>query len=309
MEGKESAWESALRCLPVRLRTAVAGSGLDGKAVEEIRLRAGGLCTLTVSGRNVSCGVTVSREEIAAVAERLCGGSLYAHADSIREGVITGENGIRAGIAGTASSENGGVRSVRALTSLCLRLPHRRPGAADAILPFVRRGESVLVWSPPGMGKTTVLREAAAALAGPAEPRRVAVIDTRYELGAGLDGPLSADFYRGWPRAAGMEAAVRTMSPEILVCDELSGAGDCAAMEKVRAAGVAALCSIHAGCAEDAVRHPLVREGLFTVLCGVLRLRGLSSAKGCATDEAPEGWRTERETVCGERRIEVRRRG
>ena len=66
MEEKESAWESALHCLPERLRIAVTGSGRDGVGVEEIRLRAGGLCTLTVSGRNIPCGVTASREEIAA---------------------------------------------------------------------------------------------------------------------------------------------------------------------------------------------------------------------------------------------------
>ena len=305
VEEKERAWESALRFLPERIRCAVMQTGRGGEGVEEIRLRAGGLCTLTVSGRNVSCGVTADREEIAAAAERLCGGSLYAHADGIREGVITAESGIRAGIAGTASPENGGVRSVRALTSLCLRLPHRRPGAGDPILPFVRRGESVLVWSPRGMGKTTVLREAAAVLAGPDELRRVSVIDTRYELAAGPDGPLTADFYRGWPRAAGMEAAVRTMSPEILICDELSGAEDCAAMERVRTAGVTALCSIHAGGTREAVCHPLVRAGLFSVLCGVLS----ASRSPAEVGGIPDGWPVEREALCGERRIEVRVRG
>ncbi len=302
MAEKDNAWERAMDCLPERIRRAVLQTGRDGRGVEEIRLRAGGLCTLTVSGRNISCGVTASADEIAAAAEKLCGGSLYAHADGIREGVITGAGGIRAGIAGTASAEGGGVRSVRAMTSLCLRLPHRIPGAADPVLPFVMRGESALVWSPPGMGKTTVLREAAAVLAGPDEMRRVAVVDTRLELGAGLDGPLTADFYTGWPRAAGMEAAVRTMSPQILICDELYGAGDCTAMERVRSAGVAALCSIHAVSAEEAVRHPLIRAGLFTVLCGVLSPRHASSV------ELPE-WPVVREAVCGARRVEVRRHG
>ena len=79
--------------------------------------------------------------------------------------------------------------------------------------------------------------------------RRLAVIDTRYELSAGLeeDGPLTADFYRGWPRGAGMEAAVRAMSPEILVCDALTGEGDAAAVRAVRGSGTAAVCSVHGG--------------------------------------------------------------
>ena len=302
-----SAWEAALGCLPERIRREVGRCGGGGEGVEEIRLRSGGLCTLTVSGRSLNCGISASPEDIARTAERLCGGSLYVHADGIREGVIAAENGIRTGVAGTASSERGGVRSVRDMTSLCLRLPNRRPGAADPVLPFVRRGESVLVWSRPGMGKTTVLREAAASLGSSREMRRLAVIDTRYELSAGLeeDGPLTADFYRGWPREAGMEAAVRTMSPEILICDELAGEGDVFAMERVRAAGVAALCSIHAGSPEDAVRHPLVRKGLFSVLCGVLPGNGASGGESSVDPE----WPVLSRTVSGGRILEVRRRG
>ena len=298
-----SAWESAAACLPERIRGAVLRCGGDGAGVEEIRLRSGGLCTLTANGRNVSCGVSATAGEIAETVESLCGGSVYAHADEIREGVIAGENGIRAGIAGTASAGEGVIRSVRSLTSVCLRLPHRRPGAADPILPYARRGESVLVWSPPGRGKTTVLREAAVSLGAPPDLYRIAVIDTRYELGAGVDveGARTLDFYRGWPRAAGMEAAVRTMSPEILICDELSGGEDCAAMERVRSSGVTALCSLHAGSVGDVVRHPLVKGGLFTVLCGIL---GGDREDG-ADEEAR--WPVVSRTVCGRRRIEVRR--
>ena len=299
------AWESAAACLPERIRRAVLRCGENGAGVEEIRLRSGGLCTLTANGRNVSCGISATAEEIAKTVESLCGGSVYAHADEIREGVIAGENGIRAGIAGTASTEGGGIRSVRSLTSVCLRLPHRRPGAADPILPYARRGESVLVWSPPGRGKTTVLREAAASLGSPPDFFRLAVIDTRYELGAGLDGggARTADFYRGWPRAAGMESAVRTMSPQILICDELSGGEDCAAMERVRASGVTALCSVHAGSVGDVIRHPLVKGGLFSVLCGVLS--GAERNGGEPADGA-DRWPVVSLTACGARKIEVR---
>ena len=312
MSTSASAWESAAACLPVRIRSAVLRCGGNGEGVEEIRIRSGGLCTLTADSRSVSCGVTASAEEVAQIVEALCGGSVYAHADEIREGVIAGENGIRAGIAGTASTDGGGIRSVRAMTSVCLRLPRRRPGAADPILPFARRGESVLVWSPPGRGKTTILREAAAELGKPPDLCRVAVIDTRFELGAEGNGPGTVDFYRGWPRAAGMEAAVRTMSPEILICDELSGGEDCAAMERVRASGVAALCSIHAGSVSEALRHPLVSRGLFSVLCGVLPGSGGARAETGGPEVREEAvgadrWPVVSLTSCGKRRIEVRR--
>ena len=91
-----SAWERAAACLPERIRQAVLRCGGDGEGVEEIRIRSGGLCTLTSNGRTLSCAVTAVEEEIVQTVEALCGGSVYAHADQIREGVIAGENGIRA---------------------------------------------------------------------------------------------------------------------------------------------------------------------------------------------------------------------
>ena len=115
-------------------------------------------------------------------------------------------------------------------------------------------------------------------------------------------GARTADFYCGWPRAAGMEAAVRTMSPEILICDELSGGEDCAAMERVRASGVTALCSVHAGSVGDVIRHPLVRGGLFSVLCGVLSGEKTPMDDGNGADR----WPVVSLTACGARRIEVR---
>ncbi len=310
MEEKNGIWGAALACLPERIRRAVEQTSADGRGVEEIRIRTHGLCTLTVGGKSVSCGIAASAEETAQTVSLLCGGSLYAHTDSIREGVIASENGIRAGIAGAASPDGEKVRSVRDLSSVCLRLPKRCPGAADPILPYAGRGESVLVWSPPGMGKTTVLREAAAVLAGKRYLRRVAVVDTRFELGAGLeaDGPLTADFYRGWPRSAGMEAAVRTMSPEILICDELAGEADCRAVGRVLDAGVTALCSVHAGDLGAVERHPLVKDGLFRTLCGILPACRDPQRAEREAGQASAGsrFRLAANAVRGERRIEVR---
>ena len=302
METENRAWRRALACLPERLRRAAERTGGDGGGISEIRIRAGGLCCLTAEGGNLSCEVSATKEETAETVRLLCGGSLYAHADEIREGVVSAEGGIRAGVAGVAVTEDGRVRSLRDISSVCIRLPKRRPGAASAVLSLAAAGKSVLVWSAPGMGKTTLLRELIASLASAPYCRRLAVIDTRFELGAGAEGsgPGTVDFYRGWPRAAGMEAAVRAMSPEILVCDELTGEGDAAAVRAVRGSGTAAVCSVHGGDFRTVLAHPLVREGLFDVLCGILPLSGTGG------EEREEDGRV-RVAVSGGRRIEVRR--
>lgn len=297
-------WERALSFLPLRIREAAVRIGGVGAGVEEIRIRRGGLSTLTITGGNVPMGITATAEEVADIVEAVSGGSLYAHADSIRQGVIASAGGIRCGIAGVAGVEGNAVRSVRDIGSLCLRLPRRRPGAADSILCPVRAGKSVLVWSKPGMGKTTILRELIASLGKEPYCSRLSVIDTRGELEAGLEGhePLSADFYRGWPREAGMEAALRAMSPEILVCDELVGDREFQALESVRAAGVTAACSVHAGSYDDLLRHPLLRSGLFQLYCGILPG---GNPPNTGIGEAGGAFRPVYASRCGDRRIEV----
>ena len=104
-----------------------------------------------------------------------------------------------------------------------------------------------------------------------------------------------------------MEAAVRTMSPEILVCDEVAGEADCAAVGRVRDAGVTALCSAHAGDLSAATRHPLVKAGLFRVLCGILPAGGTELAGGHACQDSSDSpFRVVSSIVRGARRIEVR---
>ncbi len=268
----ENGWRRALAYLPPRLADAAERCG-TGRIVSEIRLRAGGLCTLTADGGNLSTGILCLPGEIEETVSKLTGGSLYAEADNIRGGVITAGGGIRAGVCGRAVAEDGRITAVRDITSVNLRIPRRIPGAADALVPFGRAGKSILIYSPPGRGKTTVLRELCVRLASRESGMRIAVIDTRCELSAAAEEAVTADFYRGYPRAPGMEAAVRSMSPELLICDELAGEEDAAAIRTVRASGVAAAVSVHASSEADLARSPAVRslidDGLFDVLCGI----------------------------------------
>ena len=131
--------KTALAYLPAELRDAVIRTSLQYGAIDEIRLRLMRELSLTMEGRNVLCGVICRKEDLEYTVERLCQGSMYSHAESIREGVITTDCGIRAGVCGTAVSMNGRVEYIRDITSVCIRIPHRIHGAADEV--FRRMGD------------------------------------------------------------------------------------------------------------------------------------------------------------------------
>ncbi len=266
----------AISYLPKRIAKAVEEkSSLWNREISEIRLRENRLLSLTVRGRNIPCDVVCTREEIGQTVMNLCSGSLYSHTDEIRSGVITTECGIRAGVAGRAVMVDGRVAYIRDICSINIRIPRRVPRAADELYELCRDGRSVLVYAPPGVGKTTVLRELIPLLAGGENPCRVAVIDTRYELCAGVESTDLCDVFFGYPRSDGIESAVRTMSPEFIICDEISDRLDVEAVRYAASSGVCVCATTHASSIEDIRNSPtlgaLLRDGVFHYLYGLSR--------------------------------------
>ncbi len=281
--------KTACTYLPVRLANAVRRTyARYAVPMAEIRLRANGPLSLTLggrkeTGRNVLCGPTCTEEELEQTTERLCGGSLYSHFESIRQGMILTAEGLRCGVAGQAVMQGGQIGCVRDISSINIRIPHRLPGAADELYGLLwdraekegsgRQIKSVLLISPPGRGKTTVLRELIPCLTEGEGSLRAAIIDTRLELGAGMPRQGTADYYSGWPRAEGVLAAIRTMSPQVILCDEVSEESEAVAIRRARAAGVAVIASAHGSSAEEIGKntavHSLLKEGVFDLLCGI----------------------------------------
>lgn len=250
----------ALSYLPSRLADAVLRkASLWNGTVNEIRLRENRLLSITVGQKNISCDLTCTREEITQTVTKLCGNSLYSHSESIRDGCIMTDCGIRVGVCGHAVMSDGRITLVRDITSLNIRIPHHVPGAADKLYELTKGDKSILIYSKPGMGKTTVLRELIPLLASGEGARRTAVIDTRYELCTG--DPISdmADVFYGYPRYEGILNAVRTMSPEYIICDEISTEQDARALLYAHASGIAVCASIHAGSFHELSDVPIMK--------------------------------------------------
>ncbi len=206
-------------------------------------------------------------DDIAALVERLADRSLYAREHELAEGFLTLPGGHRAGLAGRAVLSQGRVATLRDWTGVDLRVARAVRGAADGVLQMLakvvpdRTDPSVLLVGPPRTGKTTVLRDLVRQWSEAG--RRLVVVDERSEIQGGtgpdrLDLGAHTDVLDGWPKPAGLRAAVRALGPDAVAVDEVGSEEDVAALEWVRRSGCAVLATAHAASRAEARRHPMV---------------------------------------------------
>lgn len=264
------------------------------KEVQEIRFRTNRpitLCTgnrtwfLTDSGAllpqaSSQCPL-VGAGEMQELFRSLCAYSLYSREEEIREGYLTLRGGHRAGICGTAAVREGEIVSLRDITSICVRIARETPGAADELFRRLGRLDTgLLLAGPPSSGKTTVLRDVARQLAGGSRDgyHKVAVVDERGELGSAVPGGIqndlgvSCDLLNGYPKSQGILQAVRVLSPEYIICDELGGGEDAQAVEAGMFSGAVMIATVHAGSREELIRRPVCRRMLETGAFGYVAL-------------------------------------
>ncbi len=261
--------------------------------LSEIRLRAGRFASLTVAGENLMLPATLTEGELSSLLTAFCDGSLYAHRETLAEGYLDLGGGIRCGVCGRAVREGGRVVGVRDVTSLVLRLPHPVPTAGEHAEQIFRSlgGRGLLIYSPPGVGKTTLLRDLGRRLACGRPPMRVAVIDSRGELSGGEYGRgARVDLLVGYPKATGLELAVRTLSPEVILLDEIGSRREAEAILAASGCGIPLVATAHAATARELAHRPairpLLRAGLFGRLIGLYREGGevLSLSEDIPTD-------------------------
>lgn len=219
-------------------------------------------------------GITVFAEDMEDTFRSLCSSSVYSHQHEIKNGYITIRGGHRVGICGTAVVDSGHISTLRDISSFNIRIARQVEGAADQLLDSLDSGilRGVLLAGAPSTGKTTLLRDLARQLSSGRNypPRKVAVIDERGEIGGTYQGQAQndlgncCDVLDGYPKSQGILQAIRALSPEVILCDELGGDQDTAAVEEVVNAGVAMVVSVHAASPGELLRRRRIRSLLET---------------------------------------------
>ena len=213
-------------------------------------------------------GRPLTEEALRRVLETAGRGSVHTVLDQLRSGYVTAAGGVRVGICGEGATREGELLSFRRITSLALRVPHALPGVARPLLPQLAEGgelSNTLILSPPGLGKTTLLRDLirCVSLGEGVRPRRVGVADERGELGAGALrrhlGPRT-DVLENCPKAAALLMLLRGMAPQVLAVDEITAPEDLRAIQEAAGCGVTLLATAHGGSWEELRLRPLYRE-------------------------------------------------
>ena len=290
-------WRTVLSKLPAQVLREVTHIGASRKdfpsGLCEIRLRTTGTCVLVFTTECVRLVSRVSERELSELLERITDGSLYSYRDTLAQGFVPFSGGVRVGVCGEAKYDGGELVGISAVSSVVFRLPLGECGFAkeltELFLTKVRCG--MLIYAPPGGGKTTALRSVVRLLSSGAAARRVCVVDERCEFLPEEYLRCEVDILRGYKRSDGIEIAVRTLNPEIVVIDEI-GAREAESLGGVVRCGIPIIATAHAANLEELLSKPgigLLRNmGAFDVFVGIVKEGGeyrfisdVADEKGC----------------------------
>ena len=290
--------EDIIGILPLKIGTLLKERLLK-EQIYEIRIKIGKpILVYSKYGENI-VNYVPTKEDMKSLIQKISNYSLYAYEEDIRQGFITIKGGHRIGIAGECVMEKGEVKTIRNISSINIRVCSEVIGCSDKLIKYIysqkeNRIFNTIIISPPKCGKTTILRDIARNISNGMNSiglygRKVAVIDERSEIGAchfGIpqnDLGMRTDILDNCLKKEGMIMAIRSLSPEILICDEIGTKGDVEALLMAFNSGVNIITSIHGFTIEDLYKRKVFHELLDNGI--IERAIVLSSRKGVGTIE------------------------
>ena len=270
--------EQILSLFGKSLRLTIEESKVNFDALQEIRVRVGKPMIFLTSEYEQLINMNVTMRDVEEIVNTACGYSGYAFEEEIRQGYLTIAGGHRIGIAGRTVMTADGIRTIKNISALNIRIAHSVSGCSEPWKAYFykkKRPCNTLIISPPGAGKTTLLRDMIRSISdGCAEYEGVSVgvVDERMEIAGSYRGLPShnlgsrTDLLDGCPKSLGMEMLIRSMAPAVVAVDEI-GTGDVSSIENALRCGCKVIATMHGECMEDFLKKPgfgaLVSEKVF----------------------------------------------
>lgn len=263
---------------------------LRSSALQEIRIRIEKpVIVIDEAGEHVLKYI-VSREDVKYILQRISNYSLYACEEDIRQGFITIKGGHRVGLAGECVMEDGKIKTIKNISSLNIRICKEIKGCSKEIIECIYNDKKIyntMIISPPKCGKTTILRDIARVLSE--KGKKISIIDERSEVAAcyhgvpQMDVGIRTDVLDNCLKSEGMIMAIRSLSPEVIVCDEIGTIKDVEALYMAFNSGVNIIVTIHGDSIEDLYNRKVFTEIINNNI--LKRVVILGTSKGVGTIE------------------------
>ena len=268
--------QEVLKYFPLQIRDKIKKLGNKIEELEEIRIRTDRNILLKIGQEEYKIDYVVSTKDVLEILQRICDNSIYTYQSQICNGYITIRGGHRVGITGNVVIKDGQVINISYIYSLNFRIAKQVIGCSNVILPYILNLKensiyNTIIISPPGRGKTTLLRDTIRNISNGMEDYRfkginVGVVDERGEIAAMYKGiPQNdlgdrTDILDNVSKDIGMKMLVRSMNPRVIAADEIGTKEDVEAINYAVTSGIKGIFTAHGESIEDITLNPILNK-------------------------------------------------